>query len=80
VESLRENHTKRRVFTQPGSFCDMQKCSDDLCSCANSRHWMRCVYEFTPVTGAYEIATPGGKVPKQEAHCFGQASEEKLLQ
>ncbi len=34
-------------YVRVGSFSDMRMCSGDVCSCTNSRQWMRRVYAAT---------------------------------
>ena len=42
-----------------GSFSDMQNCPGDGCFRANSRHWMRWIYEYTPFcNGPDEVKSP----------------------
>ena len=46
--SVRGARGNSRPYRDPRSFSDMQNCPGDGCFRANSRHWMRWIYEYTP--------------------------------
>ena len=49
------------VHVASGSFSDMQNCPGDVCFCANTRHWMRRIYEYTPLSAKVSIDSTAGR-------------------